>query len=134
MLQPTIEQGSIGRVSLFRRVSFWVQDWNWNGFHAAVEEARAAHSSHGFGAGLRLLTSPLSRSSLRLSVDGGLGATRRDRSVSKSIVVKGTKREENGEKENEVRLGGGKAGDGEQVGNFHFGIWGRNELGGKTGW
>lgn len=49
------------------------------------------------------------------------------------VVKKGTEREENGKKKNEERLDGGKAGGGEQVGDFHFGIWGKDELGGKTG-
>lgn len=114
-----------------------MQDRNWNSFYAAVEEARTVHSSHGFGAGLGLplTTCTLSRSSLGLSVSGGLGATRRrERRVSKSVVVrKCTKCEGNGKKKNEERLDGGKAEGGEQVGDFHFGIWGRNELVSETG-
>lgn len=105
MLQPAVQEGRIGRLRLFRSMSrLWVQNGNWNSFHAVVEEARTAHSSHGLGARLRLplplTTSSFSRSSLGLSVAGGLGATRaRERRVSKSMVVnKGTEREENGKK------------------------------------
>lgn len=132
MLQSTIEQSKIGRLRFFRRVSLWMQNRNWNGFHATVEEARTAHSSHGFGAGLDLplTTCTLSRSSLGLSISGGLGAPRRrERRVSKSVIVKKcTKCEQNGNKKNGERLDGGKPGMGSKLETSILGYEGGTNL------